>query len=141
MNNFALQLSKSQRTRFQDLGQSFMAKILETELQRYPDNVDALIELGQVYTQQGRYTEGLTVDQQLAEHLPDNPTVLYNLACSLSLLSRTDDALDALECAIDVGYDDASFMLGDRDLDNVKHTERFQGLVAQLDGPIGRDDL
>jgi len=118
-----------------------MARILEIELRRHPDNVDALIELGQVYTQQGRYTDGLMVDQQLAEHLPDNPTVLYNLACSLALLSRTTEALDALECAIDVGYDDASFMLGDGDLDNVKHTERFQRLVAQIDGPMRREDI
>ena len=111
-----------------------MAKFLEVELRRHPENIDALVELGQVYTQQGRYPEGLAIDQRLAERLPDNPTVHYNLACSLALLQRGGEALDALESAIDLGYDDASYMLEDPDLESVKQTERFQLLVARIDG-------
>jgi len=129
-----LQLSKTQRSRFQELGLDFMARFLEVELRRHPENLDALVELGQVYTQQGRYAEGLEVDQRLAGSLPDNPTVHYNLACSLALLHRGEEALDALETAIGLGYDDAGYMIADTDLDSVKHTERFQLLVARLDG-------
>ena len=67
-------------------GYEFMAAFLEVEAARHPANIDALAELGQVYTRLGRLSAGLEVDHQLVRLVPDNPTVHYNLACSLALL-------------------------------------------------------
>ena len=127
-----MQLSQSQSDRFEELGLAFLAKFLEVELRRHPGNLDALIELGQIYTQQGRHEEGLEVDLRLARELPDNATVHYNLGCSLALLGRRQEALDALEKAIGLGYDDARFMESDADLESLYHLERFSELLARI---------
>jgi tetratricopeptide (TPR) repeat protein len=114
------------------LGWVFLAEILETEIGRYPENVEALAELGHVYTRQGRFEHGLAVDEQLVRLAPMNPTVHYNLACSLSLLGRTSGALDALERAIDLGYADGKFMSQDDDLIGLRGAERFAALLGRL---------
>jgi len=110
-----------------------MARFLEIETQRHPSNVDALAELGHVYTRQSRNQESLTVDRRLVRLVPENPTVHYNLACSLAILGYKDDALDALESAVALGYDDAEFMRKDEDLSQVWSEFRFRQLVAQLE--------
>lgn len=119
--------------RLDALGLAFLAGILEAETRRYPSNLDALAELGHVYTRQGRHAEGLRVDLRLATLLPDNPTVHYNLACSQALLGRTKDALDSLEHAIELGYDDAGFLADDEDLASLRGETRFQALLALIE--------
>jgi Flp pilus assembly protein TadD len=113
-------------------GTLFLTDFLEVETRRHPDNLDALAELGQLYTRLGRWENGLEVDRRLARLVPHNPTVHYNLACSLALLGRQDDALEALERSVELGYDDFEFMLGDPDLATLRDETRFLGLVRLL---------
>jgi Flp pilus assembly protein TadD len=120
------------QTRLEDLGLAFLGDFLEQVTQRQPANVEALAELGHVYTRQGRIEEGLNVDRKLVRLVPDNPTVHYNLACSLAILERRDDALDALEQAIELGYADADFMGEDPDLSNLRDETRFSELIRRL---------
>jgi Flp pilus assembly protein TadD len=127
------QLTASVRAEAARLGLEFMARFLEIETQRHPSNVDALAELGHVYTRQSRNQESLAVDRRLVRLVPENPTVHYNLACSLAILGQKDDALDALERAVAYGYDDAEFMRKDEDLAQVWSEGRFRQLVAQLE--------
>jgi tetratricopeptide (TPR) repeat protein len=116
-----------------DIGLAFLADILEVETRRHPDNVEALAELGHVYTRQKRYVLGLEVDQRLVRLVPDSPIVHYNLACSLAILGEKTDALDALEQAVGLGYDDAAFMLQDEDLSRLRGDPRFHDLVRRLE--------
>lgn len=113
-------------------GTGFLTAFFEIETQRHPDNLDALAELGQLYTRLGRWENGLGVDRRLVRLVPHNPTVHYNLACSLALLGRRDDALDALERSVELGYDDFEFLLGDPDLASLRDEVRFRGLVRLL---------
>ena len=113
-------------------GTQFLTDFFEVETRRHPDNLDALAELGQLYTRLGRWENGLEVDRRLARLVPHNPTVHYNLACSLALLGRQDDALEALERSVELGYDDFEFMLGDPDLATLRDETRFLGLVRLL---------
>ncbi len=99
---------------------------------RHPRNVDALAELGHAYTRLGRWELGLEVDHQLVRLVPDNPTVHYNLACSLALLDRRDASLDALELAVEFGYVDLEFMQQDEDLANLRPEERFQTIMRRV---------
>jgi Flp pilus assembly protein TadD len=114
-----------------------MADILEVETGRHPENVDALAELGHVYTRQRRYALGLAVDQKLVRLVPDNPTVHYNLACSLAILGEKEGALDALERAVRLGYDDPAFMQQDEDLRRLRQESRFIELVRRLEEARG----
>lgn len=120
------------RQRLDLLGQEFLAEFLGLEVDRRPDNVDALAELGNVLTRLGRLEEGLDVDQRLARLAPDNPTVHYNLGCSLALLARNDEALGALEHAVELGYDDAQLLADDEDLENLRGDPRFLALLRKL---------
>ena len=113
-------------------GFEFMAEFLEVALRHRPDNVEALAELGHVYTRLGRLDEGLEVDRLLVSLVPDNPTVHYNLACSLALSGQAAEALDALEEAIGLGYSDAGFLLEDNDLTSLRSNPRFEALVRRL---------
>lgn len=118
--------------RVEQLGLEFLAAFFAVDVQRHPDHLASLVELGHVYTQLGRYQEGLEIDQRLAEALPDDPTVHYNLACSLALLGRGQEALAALEWALGCGYEDVEFLLGDDDLASIREEPRFQALVREL---------
>lgn len=123
------------------LGLTFMAEILEAAIQRRPENIEALAELGHVYTRQGRIEKGLGVDRELVRLSPDNPTAHYNLSCSLALTGATDAALESLGRAIEHGYDDPEFLMQDEDLAPLRADPRFQALVQRLrETRAGRSD-
>src|SRR5471032_1946243 len=81
-------------------------QFIEGIVRRDPDYVDALQLLGDHYTQRGRFTEGLKVDERLAQLDSENALVFYNLACSYSLTGQFDRATSALEKALNLGYRD-----------------------------------
>jgi tetratricopeptide (TPR) repeat protein len=99
---------------------------------RDPDFVEALQILGDAYTKTGQWEKGLGIDQRLARLCADNPLVFYNLACSYSLLKRVDEAVAALAHAIELGYNDARWLIKDPDLDNLRQDNRFEKIRADL---------
>ena len=103
-------------------------QFIEGLIRRAPDYVDALQILGDHYTQRGRFTEGLKVDEQLANLEPENPLVFYNLACSYSLTGEFGRAAHALEKALELGYRDFNWLAKDPDLKKL----RAQPVYAEL---------
>ena len=132
MSRPELELSDALRQRLAASGLEFLAECLELETQARPANIEALAELGHVYTALGRVEQGLGIDRRLCAIAPEDPNVHYNLACSLALLQREDDALDALERAIRLGYADLDFLEGDADLSSLREAPRFRAIVARL---------
>jgi tetratricopeptide (TPR) repeat protein len=100
-------------------------------LQRYPDFVDALRVLGNNLTIKGRFEEGLRIDKRLVRLRPHDALAHYNLACSYSLLRKTDLALRALRKAIELGYRDVRYILEDHDLDFIRSDPRFRQLLQE----------
>jgi hypothetical protein len=113
------------------LGDEFTVRALRHESERR-ENLDALVELGATLTRMRRYAEGLMVDMRLARLRPEEPIVHYNLACSLALVGRGDEALDELERAVDLGYEDCDHLVKDKDLRSLRGTTRFDDLVKRL---------
>ena len=128
-----LELPDDLREQVEAMGLDFLARFLEVAVERRPEWTEALAELGHVYSQQGRLDEGLRVDRELVRIFPANPSVHYNLACSLSLLDQKDAALDSLERAIELGYRDAEHMVADEDLANIWAEDRFAALLARIE--------
>jgi Flp pilus assembly protein TadD len=114
------------------LGLEFLADFYGGLVGRHPENLEALSELAQVFTTLGRHTEGLAIDEELARALPESPIVRYNLACSLCLVGRSLEALDALERAVSLGYDDAEHLTLDEDLLALHKEVRFKRLLKKL---------
>ena len=113
-------------------GQEFLAEVLHRATRRDPENLPALAELAHVLTRLGRHEDGLEADRKLAQLAPESPTVHYNLACSLSLAGRVDQSLEALEHAIEPGYDDVDHLVEDADLFGLHAETRFKELVSLL---------
>lgn len=110
----------------------FEIDFYEGVLEGDPNNFDILSLLGNLYTQSGRHEKGLEIDLKLAGMRPNDPTVRYNLACSYSLMKRVPEALDELEHAVSLGYDDYIHLRSDKDLDNVRSEPRFKAIMKKL---------
>src|SRR5580700_10217470 len=107
-------------------------EFIEGLVRRDPDYVDALQILGDHYTQRGRILEGLKVDKRLARLEPENPLVFYNLACSFSLSGDIDQAANALEKALQLGYRDFEWLARDPDLKPLRAHTAFDDLKAKI---------
>jgi tetratricopeptide (TPR) repeat protein len=107
-------------------------EFIEGLVRRDPNYVDALQILGDHYTQRGRINEGLQVDERLARLEPRNPLVFYNLACSYSLSGEIDQAANALERALQLGYRDFDWLAKDPDLKPLRGHAAFDDLKAKI---------
>lgn len=105
---------------------------IEGLVRRDPNYVEALQMLGDHYTQRGRISEGLKVDERLARLEPSNPMVFYNLACSYSLSGEMDHAVDALEKALQLGFRDFDWLARDPDLKKLRSHVAFDDLKNKI---------
>ncbi|MCB9747200.1 MAG: hypothetical protein H6755_02205 [Candidatus Omnitrophica bacterium] len=110
---------------------NFEIEFYEGVLNKTPDFFEALCALGDLYTKKGHYQKGLQIDKRLVRIRPNDPVVLYNLACSYSLLNDVDQAFDNLQRAITLGYDDLYHLEHDDDLNNLRKNDKFR---QYLDG-------
>lgn len=118
--------------KFERLGEEFLAAIYSAATDRQPHNVEALAELGHIYTNLGRYQDGLEVDHKLVKFAPEDPNIRYNLACSQALLGLHEEACSTLETALALGYDDLSFLTEDKDLSSLRGYPRFEALLTRI---------
>lgn len=110
----------------------FEIDFYEGLLQKKSDFYDAMILLGDLYTRVGRYHDGLAMDEKLYQLDPENPVILYNLACSYSLTDQIDLSFRSLKKAVNCGYDDFYHMEHDGDLENLRKDRRFQKYYANV---------
>lgn len=108
----------------------FCLEFCDRILRLRPRHVEALSSAANHLTALGYYEDGLAVDRRLAALLPNDPGVLYNLACSLALTGGRDEAIDCLRRAVAAGYDDSRHMAADDDLAAVHGDPRFEELLA-----------
>jgi len=85
----------------------------------------ALARLGQ----RERAKQWIARAQSLA---PDDDAILYNAGCALAILGEQDEALDALERAIDAGLAGGDWVPQDPDWESLRDQTRFKELVARL---------
>jgi len=104
----------------------------ENLLKERPNFFQALVSLGDAYTRKGFYQEGLEVDKALTKLKPEDPTVHYNFACSLSLVNDVEQAYKELKKAVLFGYDDFTYILEDPDLENVRKQPQFKDFLAKI---------
>ena len=109
----------------------FEIEFFERVIRHDKDYWEILAVLGNHYTAEKRYHEGLAVDRVLARLRPDDPVIFYNLACSYSLVGWVPSALRALGRALALGYRDFRHMMQDRDLRALRRDKRFKGLIAE----------
>ena len=110
----------------------FEIDFYERILKEKGDFLQALTALAELYTRRGLYEKGLEVDKRLMHLQPEDPYVLYNLACSYSLLNQIDKARPIIKLAILSGYDDWAFLEQDQDLANLRQDDDFKQYFAKM---------
>ena len=110
----------------------FELSFFEDLHKRMPKDFRIASTLAHLYTEVGQVDQGLRMDRKLVRLSPEDPTVHYNLACSLSLKNRKADALKALKTAITFGYSDFVWMRHDPDLTNLQDYHGFKKLCDEL---------
>lgn len=105
---------------------------LEGVVRRDPSYVEALQVLGDDYTLRGRLSDGLKVDEVLAQMRPEDALVQYNLACSYSLTDQCELAAQALDRALHLGYRDFKWLAQDPDLENLRQHPLYRKLRAKI---------
>ena len=105
---------------------------MERLVKRDPQYVEALQILSADYTKRGQFDDGLKIDRKLARLVPTDSTILYNLACSLSLTKHVRQSAVALHKAIDFGFNEFRMILRDPDLANLRRDPLFDKIRMRI---------
>ncbi len=105
---------------------------LQQIARRLPEDTDVLRALADLYTRTGDYSEGLRIDEKLSHLCAEDPLTWYNFGCSLALVGRKEDALEALSRGLELGYDDYDWMKTDSDLAILHGDPRFESMLEWI---------
>jgi tetratricopeptide (TPR) repeat protein len=111
----------------------FDLEFYESILRRAPRYVDVLRCQGELLNRKGLHERAVRVDRQLAELLPDDCVVQYNLACSLAMIGQRDEAIESLRKALEQGYRDFDYLHADGDLDGLRGEAAFKRLLREYE--------
>lgn len=107
-------------------------RAVEERLQLNPDDTRALYMGANGLVALGEHKRGLDWARQALAFDPDEPMVLYNVACIQSLANQYDDALDTLEKAVQSGLTHKGWLENDSNLDPLRRSPRFKRLLKKL---------
>jgi tetratricopeptide (TPR) repeat protein len=107
-------------------------KAAEERLDLNPDDVRALYIGANGLVALGQREKGLAWAKRAMEIEPNEPMLLYNLACIYSLADEYDAAIDCLEKAIDGGFAHRPWLEKDSNLDPLRVDPRFQAMVKKM---------
>jgi TolB-like protein/Flp pilus assembly protein TadD/tRNA A-37 threonylcarbamoyl transferase component Bud32 len=102
--------------------------VVQEHLEFNPDDPRAATMCAVCYCRLGVREEGLRWAERARTIDPDDPGVIYNVACLYALEGRVEDALDCLEQAARTGFGGQAWIAHDPDLDSVRDHPRFQAL-------------
>jgi tetratricopeptide (TPR) repeat protein len=108
----------------------FDIDFFENLLARNGESVEVLRVLGELVSKKGLVHRAVEIDRLLVERLPKDFLARYNLACSLALAGRPDEAMKSLSKAILLGYDDLAHLEVDPDLDSLRERPDFRALLS-----------
>jgi TolB-like protein/Tfp pilus assembly protein PilF len=107
-------------------------KLIEQRLDIDPDHARAynlgattLMKLGNIPRALEFATKSLSIE-------PDDPLILYNVACMYALMDKREDALAHLERAVRNGFGHKESMANDPDLESIRRTPWFHAIVQAM---------
>lgn len=109
----------------------FELDFLGRVLRRDPLYGDALKVHANNLAAKGFAHQALEADLRLVQLRPERPIPWYNLACSYAVLGMDDQAFEALERSIRLGYDDFHHARRDPDLKPLRRDPRFARLLRR----------
>ena len=107
-------------------------QIIDKHLELHPDDARALYLGAGSLCQLGERAKSEEWLARARRMEPDDPGVLYNVACGYSLLGNVETAIECLEHAVDLGFAFKEWIEHDADLHPLRSHPRFQALLARL---------
>ena len=80
---------------------------------------------------QDRWAEALPFCRAYTDSFPDDPVMLYNLACLENMTGRAEEAVAAFAEAVAAGFDDFAMAFSDPDLADVKYHPAMVNLAHE----------
>lgn len=97
-----------------------LLEFIPTYILKYPDDARAHIIYSCYLAEAGRIDEARVAVAKALAISPDDPLMLYNSACTYSVLGDIKEAVDALKRAFDAGYKYADWIKRDSTLDPIR---------------------
>lgn len=110
----------------------FEIEFCRSILKHEPESLQVMEMLAGYCTRAGQIDEGLEWDRKLVQMDPENAINHYNLACSLALKRRAEEAIERLRIALEKGYRDLSWIREDPDLKPLHEHPGFSSLLAEF---------
>jgi tetratricopeptide (TPR) repeat protein len=107
-------------------------KLIEQRLDLNPDDARAYNLGATTLAKLGNIPRALEFAQKSLSIEPDDPLVLYNVACLHALVDMREDALGYLERAVTNGFGHRESMANDPDLDSIRKTPWFQAIAQAM---------
>ncbi|MFQ5816993.1 MAG: protein kinase [Terriglobia bacterium] len=107
-------------------------QVIEKHLELHPDDARALYFGANALCQLGERARSAEWAKQALAMDPEDPGVLYNVACVYALLGKAEEAIDCLEKSITSGMGQKEWIEHDSDLASLRSHPRFQALLARL---------
>ncbi len=108
------------------------SELIAQHLEQHPDDARACImgasssaNIGDAERSAYYAARALAVD-------PEDPMVLYNVACAYGILGKTAECLDALELAVSKGWGDKAWLELDSDFESIRAEPRYMALVKAM---------
>jgi TolB-like protein len=105
-------------------------QLLPDYLLQNPDDARARIVFAITLASVGQPADAVKEGMHALELSPDDPLMLYNVACLFAQLQEIDRSIDALQRAQKAGYWDYGWMKHDPDLNPLRDDARFQQIIA-----------
>jgi len=107
-------------------------KLIEQRLDLNPDDARAYNLGATTLAKLGNIPRALEFAQKSLSIEPDDPLVLYNVACLHALIGMREEALGYLERAVTNGFGHRESMANDPDLDSIRKTPWFQAIAQAM---------
>jgi len=105
---------------------------VERHLQLYPNDARAVCLGLDSFCELGERARALEWADRARSMDPEEPAVLYNVACAYALLGEGDKSIDCLDRALRQGYSHKIWIEKDPDFSSVRDHPRFKALMHSL---------
>jgi TolB-like protein/Flp pilus assembly protein TadD len=111
---------------------------IDRHLQLHPHDVRAVYMKSGSFCGLGENALALEWSERALAMDPEEPAVLYNVACNYALLNEREKAIDCLEKAFDKGFGYKDWMENDPDFSSIRNHPRFKALMLGLEASCKR---
>lgn len=107
-------------------------QVYERYVPQHPEDATAQVFYAVALAQVGRKEEALGMASKAQALNPDDPNMLYNVACVFAGLGEREKAIETLTRSVDAGFCHREWISRDPDLESVRDMPAFDAIVRRI---------